>query len=59
MLSSVPPGLFLSLAMLAVIALSLGGIRAMSRPAERTRGLLMLVTALVVLINVLLLAWPA
>lgn len=50
--------LILSLAIVAVFALGWGGGRLLRRREERTRGLLMIVAALVVLANVLLWAWP-
>lgn len=51
--------LFLGLAMLAVFALLAGGVFLIRRRrAERTRGVLMLVAALVLLGNVLIVAWP-
>jgi len=50
----------LALAMIAVAALVWGGVWTIRRrPAERTRGVLMLVAALVVLGNVAIIAWPA
>jgi len=50
----------LALAMIAVVALAWGGIWTLRRrPAERTRGVLMLVAALVLLGNVAIVAWPA
>jgi phosphate starvation-inducible membrane PsiE len=53
------PGLTLSLAMLGVIALVFGGVRLLIASKDRKRGLLMLAAALVLIINVLLIAWPA
>ena len=50
------PNLVFSLAMLAVLTLGIGGVRLMAR--DRKRGILMIVAALVLLGNVLLLAWP-
>ena len=50
------PNLIFSLAMLAVLTLGIGGVRLMAR--DRKRGILMIVAALVLLGNVLLLAWP-
>ena len=47
------PNLVFSLAMLAVLALGIGGVRLMAR--DRKRGILMMVAALVLLGNVLLL----
>ncbi len=51
--------LILSLAMLAVIALVLGGGWLIARRRDRRRGALMIVAGLVVLGNVLILTWPA
>ena len=52
------PDLLYSLAMLAMVALVWGGVRALIRQEDRKRGLLMLAAALVLLANVLLYAWP-
>ena len=49
----------LTLAMLAVAALTLGGLHMAIRRGDRRKGMLMLVAALVLLGNVLVLAWPA
>jgi hypothetical protein len=46
--------LFLSIAMIAVAALSLGGISLIRRGQDRKRGWLMIVAALVLLGNVLI-----
>ncbi|WP_156678864.1 hypothetical protein [Sphingomonas profundi] len=52
--------LFLGTAMLAVFALAAGGLYLIRRRvADRRRGVLMIVAALVLLGNVLILAWPA
>lgn len=55
-------GLFdiiLTLAVLAAGALVWGGFRTIrTRPDERTRGVLMLITALVLLGNVAIVTWP-
>ena len=56
MFAFMTPNLIFSLAMLAVLALGIGGIRLM--PHDRKRGMLMIVAALVLLGNVLLLALP-
>lgn len=48
----------LSLAMLAAIALVLGGVRVIRRHGQRSRGVLMLVAAAVLVGNVLIWAWP-
>jgi phosphate starvation-inducible membrane PsiE len=53
------PGLTLSLGMLGSIALVFGGVRLLITSKDRKRGLLMLAAALVLIINVLLIAWPA
>ena len=50
------PNLVFSLAMLAVLALGIGGVRLMTR--DRKRGILMIVAAVVLLGNILLLALP-
>ena len=52
--------LLLSIAVLGVIALIIGGIVTLRRngAGDRTRGLLMLVMAVVLLGNVLIIAWP-
>ena len=52
------PSLVLTLAMLAVAALIAGGVHTAVRRGERRKGALMLVAALVLLGNVLLIAWP-
>ena len=50
----------LGIAMLAVFALVWGGIHLIRRNrVERTRGVLMLVAAVVLLGNVLIATWPA
>ena len=55
-------GLFdiiLTLAVFATVALVWGGIRTIrTRPDERKRGVLMLITALVLLGNVAIVTWP-
>ena len=48
----------LSIAMLAAIALALGGTWTLAKRRDRKRGILMLLAALVLLANVLILAWP-
>jgi hypothetical protein len=48
----------LSLAMIAIGLLVWGGIKQVRNPADRTRGWLMLVAALVLAGNVAILAWP-
>lgn len=48
----------LSLCMLAVFALALGGGWMIVRRREKKQGVLMLVAALVLLCNVLIWAWP-
>ncbi|WP_420137175.1 hypothetical protein [Sphingomonas sp.] len=49
----------LSISMLAVLALALGGGWTIAkRPADKLRGVLMLVAALVLLGNVLIWTWP-
>ncbi|TVV74075.1 hypothetical protein [Sphingomonas solaris] len=51
--------LFLTIAMLAVFALVAGGVYLIRRRvADRRRGVLMIVAALVLLGNVLILTWP-
>jgi uncharacterized membrane protein YbhN (UPF0104 family) len=50
--------LLLSLAVLASIALDVGGVWRIIRQADRRRGVLMIVAALVLLGNVLIWAWP-
>ena len=49
----------LSIAMLAVLALVLGGGWTLAKRDNKTQGVLMLVAALVLLGNVLIWAWPA
>ena len=48
----------LSIAMLAVLALALGGGWMIARRREKKQGVLMLIAALVLLGNVLIWAWP-
>jgi hypothetical protein len=48
----------LSIAMIAIGLLVWGGIKQMRNPADRTRGWLMLVAALVLAGNVAILTWP-
>lgn len=48
----------LSISMLAVLALVLGGGWTIAKRDNKTRGVLMLVAALVLLGNVLIWAWP-
>lgn len=50
--------LFLSIAMLAVFALAIGGVWLIARRRDAKRGVLMLVMAVVLLGNVLIAAWP-
>jgi uncharacterized membrane protein HdeD (DUF308 family) len=52
------PGLMLSLAMLGALALIGGGARLIIKTQDRRRGWLMLAAALVLIINILLIAWP-
>ncbi len=49
-----PTGLAPSIAMLAVVALTIGGVGQMRRPADRRRGALMLACAVVLLGNVVI-----
>ncbi len=49
----------LSIAVLAVAALILGGLHLIRNGARRRQGVLMLVAALVLLGNVLIWSWPA
>ena len=51
-------GLVLTIAMLAVAALLIGGVRLMNAARDRKRGLLMIAVAAVLLANVAILAWP-
>ncbi|HWI85236.1 MAG TPA: hypothetical protein VNT42_02780 [Sphingomonas sp.] len=48
----------LSVSMLAVFALALGGGWIVTRRAEKKQGVLMLAAAIVLLANVLIWAWP-
>ena len=48
----------LSIGVLAVFALALGGMLLLARRGDRKRALLMLAAAAVLLLNVLLWAWP-
>jgi hypothetical protein len=50
--------LFLSIAVLAVGALIWGAVYIMRKGGDRKRGVLMLIAALVLLGNVLIIAWP-
>lgn len=50
---------FLALAMLAVFALGAGGVYSLVKRKDRRRGILMLIAAVVLLVNVLLIAWPS
>jgi uncharacterized membrane protein HdeD (DUF308 family) len=52
------PGLMLSLALLGALALIGGGARLIIKTQDRRRGWLMLAAALVLIINILLIAWP-
>ena len=55
---AIAPSLFLSIAMLAVFALAIGGTWLIARRRDGKRGALMLAMALVLLGNVLIAAWP-
>lgn len=48
----------LSIAVLAIFALALGGVWLIAKRRDRTRGVLMVLAALVLLGNVLIWAWP-
>ena len=48
----------LSISMLAVLALALGGGWMIARRSEKKQGVLMLIAAAVLLANVLIWAWP-
>ena len=48
----------LSISMLAVFALALGGGWIVAKRAEKKQGVLMLIAAFVLLANVLIWAWP-
>lgn len=48
----------LSIAMLAALALAIGGGRLIWQGRDRRRGVLMLIAAAVILGNVLIWAWP-
>lgn len=50
--------MLLSLAVLAVFALLFGGVRLILRKTERTKGVLMLIAAFVILANLWLWSWP-
>ena len=50
--------LVLSIAVLAIAALILGGVRLIRRPGDAFRGWLMIVAAAVLLGNVMISAWP-
>ena len=52
------PNLFPTLGMIAVIALIWGGIYLIRRGAERQKGWLMIVAAIVLFANILILTWP-
>ena len=49
----------LSISMVAVFALAIGGGWIVARRAEKKQGVLMLIAAVVLLVNVLIWAWPA
>jgi cyanate permease len=49
----------LSLCTIAAIALAIGGVVRWARHRDRTRGLLMIAAALVLIGNVAIWAWPA
>ena len=51
--------LALSLLMIAVIALTIGGVYLVAAKRDRKRGVLMLIAAAVFFGNVLILSWPA
>ncbi len=51
-------GWFLSIAMIAIVALTWGGVNQVRNPEDRKRGWLMLIAALVLVGNVLIWAWP-
>jgi hypothetical protein len=51
-------GLFLSITMVAIVALIWGGIKLVRGNDDRKRGWLMLTAALVLFGNVLIWAWP-
>ncbi len=48
----------LSVAMLAAFALAIAGVRMLVKGQDRQRGALMLGVALVLVVNVLIWAWP-
>ena len=48
----------LSVCMIAVLALVLGGARILIKKSEKKQGVLMLIAAVVLLANVLIWAWP-
>ncbi|MFM8542918.1 MAG: hypothetical protein ACKOAM_06755 [Chakrabartia sp.] len=50
--------IFLSIAILACAALIWGGVRLIRAAKERRKGGLMIIAALVLLANVLIIAWP-
>lgn len=52
-------GLFLGIAMLAAFALAIGGLWLIAQRRDVKRGLLMLAMAVVLIGNVLIVAWPA
>lgn len=54
----IPEPWLLSLAMLAVLALAIGGIHVIRARGERRQGVLMLLAGAVLLLNVLIWAWP-
>lgn len=58
MLNGSALGWFLSIAMIAIIALTWGGVKQVRNPEDRKRGWLMLIAALVLLGNVLIWAVP-
>ncbi|MEY3906526.1 MAG: hypothetical protein RIR59_1349 [Pseudomonadota bacterium] len=49
----------LSVAVIAAAALIWGGIRLIRAAQERRKGTLMIIAALVLMANVLIIAWPA
>jgi hypothetical protein len=50
--------LLLSVAMIAALALAIGGVNRLRVPSDRFRGALMIVAALVLVGNALIWSWP-